>query len=766
MATTTTHAKSKHSGLSFNAHYAKELHEKILADPTILSDLDYNDCSTDEFIRNLHIFFANNNVDSTNIFGYINDENVGLKAKLMANTQWLVKTSIPYEQLTDADIVELSCGDKTLVLQGLTSDLYYRTIYDETTCKDKTYRIFVLDHDRMHKLAGLSKKERQSVNDCIKDNIHSKDETIIEEDALRPLKLTYLFGEDGEPEPTPVSKIIQTPRKHRNEAFDNLLEAIKDVDKSNLIKLHEEIDGYSSFHLMQRFPCGTPDFAKILKSSDDTQSLHHSSVVAEVISVQSLAHMTLKPDPRAKQYLRNQSSLVQSIIESYKIELYYFGKILETLKNHFNIKMETSLVEHSSRHLPFEKFNGIDISTISIFQQFLKQLDRVSPSEIRRKYVNELMDLRIDPDSDLDAEAFMDGATTLSTKVTRMYKLVKDNPTLSPTEARLLIRSMTSRILDLESSPEMSKFKEDVLKINEDAYNAALAANPDSSETQFGMVSMVISLMKKIATKHLEQEAVCQHYNDDERKKSSKKYVSFFTNASSPTISNVITGKPAKFCGWALAHREGFLPVPCKFEKTTCKYKHNLDALDSSSKTEKESYTCNECNTFGCPRSMSRKFSCQKKNSKKTVGQDGKRKPKDPRDDDKEKRKREEASIKKLRRELNQVRRERNEAHDSINEFVKRQKSVHFASNSASTEESGESSGSESEDGGSAGKPKETIISFIKPAVLQAAKARHQRKQQAKGKGKGKGNGNGNPNKRNNRGNGKHPKKSRAEKKD
>ena len=141
---TTNYAKSKHSGLSFNAHYAKELHEKILADPTILSDLDYNDCSTDEFIRNLHIFFANNSVDSTNIFGYINDENIGLKAKLMVNTQWSVKMSIPYEQLTDADIVELSCGDKTLVLQGMTSDLYYRTIYDEATCKDKTFRIFLV----------------------------------------------------------------------------------------------------------------------------------------------------------------------------------------------------------------------------------------------------------------------------------------------------------------------------------------------------------------------------------------------------------------------------------------------------------------------------------------------------------------------------------------------------------------------------------------------------------------------------------------------
>ena len=120
-----------------------------------------------------------------------------------------------------------------------------------------------------------------------------------------------------------------------------------------------------------------------------------------------------------------------------------------------------------------QKFNGIDISTISIFQQFLKQLDRVSTPEIRRKYVNELMDLRIDPNGALDAASFIDGATTLSRKVTRMYKLVKDNPTLSPTEARLLIRSMTSRILDLESSTEMCKFKEEVLKINEDAYNAA-----------------------------------------------------------------------------------------------------------------------------------------------------------------------------------------------------------------------------------------------------------------------------------------------------
>ena len=82
--------------------------------------------------------------------------------------------------------------------------------------------------------------------------------------------------------------------------------------------------------------------------------------------------------------------------------------------------------------------------------------------------------------------------------------------------------------------------------------------------------------------------------------------------------------------------------------------------------------------------------------------------------DDKEKRKREEASIKKLRKDLNQARRERNEAHDSINEFVKRQKSVHFSSNSASTEESGESSESESEDGGSAGKPKETGRLFFR----------------------------------------------------
>ena len=759
---TTNYAKSKHSGLSLNAHYAKELHEKILADPKLLSDLDYNDCSTDEFISKLHIFFANNSVDSTNIFGYINDENVGLKAKLLVNTQWLVKNSIPYEYLKEADIVELSCGDKTLLLQGLTSDLYYRTIYDETTGTDKTYRIFVLDHDRMHKLAGLTKTQRQSVNDCIQEYIHSKDETVIKKNALRPLQLTYLFGEENDPVETPVSTILQTPRKHRNEAFDTLLDKIKNDDKSNLVKLQEEIDGYSSFHLMQRFPCASPDFVKTLKNSDDTQSLHHSSVLAEILSVQSLAHMTLQPDPRAKQYLRNQSPLVQTIIESYKMELYYCGKILDSLKDYFNIKMEMSLVEHSSHHLPYEKFHGIDVSTISIFQQFLKQLDRVSTSEIRRKYVNELMDLRIDTNSALDAESFTDGASILSAKVTRMYKLVKDNPTLNPTEARLLIRSMTSRIRTLESSPEMCKFKEDVLKINEDAYNAALAANPDSSETQFGMISLVISLLKNIARKHLDQEAVCQHYNNDEEKKPSKKYVSFFTNASSPVISNMITGPTAKFCGWALAHREGFLPAPCKFEHTKCKRKHNLDALDSSSQSEKESYTCNECNTFGCPRSMSRKFSCQKKNGKKTAGQDGKRKPKD--DDDKGKRKREDASIKKLRRELNQTRRERNEAHDSINEFVKRQKSVQFPSNPASTEESGESSDSESEDDGSDGKPKETIISFIKPAVLQAAKQRHQRKQQAKARGKG--NGNGNPNKRNNRGKGKGSKKSRAEKKD
>ena len=375
------------------------------------------------------------------------------------------------------------------------------------------------------------------------------------------------------------------------------------------------------------------------------------------------------------------------------------------------------------------------------------------------------MDLRIDTDTALDADSFTDGASTLSAKVTRMYKLVKDNPTLNPTEAQLLIRSMTSRIRTLESSPEMCKFKDEVSKINEATYNAALAANPDSSETQFGMISLVISLLKKTAAEHLEQEAVCKHYNADEETKPRKKYVSFFTNASSsPIISNVITGTPAKFCGWALAYREGFLPAPCKFEHTKCKRKHNLDALDSSSQSEKESYTCNECNTFGCPRSMSRKFSCQKKNGKKTAGQDGKRKPKDPRDDDKEKRKREEASIKKLRKELNQTRRERNEAHDSINEFVKRQKSVQFPSNPASTEESGESSDSESEDGGSAGKPKDTIISFIKPAVLEAAKLRHQRKQQAKARSKG--NGNGNPNKRNNRGKGKGSKKSRAEKKD
>ena len=211
MATTTNYATSKHSGLSLNAHYARELHEKILADPKLLSDLDYNDCSTDEFIRNLHIFFANNRVDSTNILGYINDDNVGLKTKLMANTQWLVKNSIPYEYMKDADIVELSCGDNTLLLQGLTSDLYYRTIHDETTCKDKTYRIFVLDHDRMHKLAGLTKKERQSVNDCIQENIHSQHETVIDKDALRPLELTSLFGEDGDPAPTPVSTIMQTP---------------------------------------------------------------------------------------------------------------------------------------------------------------------------------------------------------------------------------------------------------------------------------------------------------------------------------------------------------------------------------------------------------------------------------------------------------------------------------------------------------------------------------------------------------------------------
>ena len=76
----------------------------------------------------------------------------------------------------------------------------------------------------MHKFAGLTKTQRQSVNKCIQDNIHSKDETVLDKDDLRPLKLTYLFGEDGDPEPTPVSTIIQTPRKHRNEAFDNLLE--------------------------------------------------------------------------------------------------------------------------------------------------------------------------------------------------------------------------------------------------------------------------------------------------------------------------------------------------------------------------------------------------------------------------------------------------------------------------------------------------------------------------------------------------------------
>ena len=215
------------------------------------------------------------------------------------------------------------------------------------------------------------------------------------------------------------------------------------------------------------------------------------------------------------------------------------------------------------------------------------------------------------------------------------------------------------------------------------------------------------------------------------------------------------------YCKWHLGHSKGYLSTPCKFKDTTCCYNHDLDALEKASKPEKEKYICRDCGIFGCPRTMGKKFRCQKQNNRnkgqmsKGDGKGFQRKKDDSNSKTKGKGNSKDTNdIKELRRQLNQARHEKNQAQDALHDAVyKSQRTVQFASNQASDEESDETSTTESDDGASNTRPAENIIDMIKPEVMEAVKRRHLMKKRAKVQGKGngkkrKGKGNENKNKK------------------
>ena len=150
-------SNSKQNGTQPDAFYLKLLWDKINSDRSILPTIDFQNCSAEELRDKLQIFFADHGVDATNIITDITDASCGLQAKLMGNSNNMVHFSVPYEYLTDEEIRTLSNGDKALLLQGIKSNVYYRTI------DDQTYRIFVLDHGRMQQFRNMPKQQRDDI---------------------------------------------------------------------------------------------------------------------------------------------------------------------------------------------------------------------------------------------------------------------------------------------------------------------------------------------------------------------------------------------------------------------------------------------------------------------------------------------------------------------------------------------------------------------------------------------------------------------------
>ena len=128
MATSNLSDFSKQNGTQPDAYYLKLLWDTINSDRSILPKIDFQSCSSEELLNKLQIFFADNCVNATNIIADITDASCGLQAKLMGNSSHMIHSSIPYEYLTDEEILTLSNGDEAFLLQGLTSNVYYRTI--------------------------------------------------------------------------------------------------------------------------------------------------------------------------------------------------------------------------------------------------------------------------------------------------------------------------------------------------------------------------------------------------------------------------------------------------------------------------------------------------------------------------------------------------------------------------------------------------------------------------------------------------------------
>ena len=552
--------------------------------------------------------------------------------------------------------------------------------------------------------------------------------------------------------------MLRTPSKNRNEAFSDLLNDLRECDLENLKDIKDLINknpySQSSWSSILNQNLGTN-----LKDTMSQQNLHHTTQIAAVIAEKSLVHKHLMEHPGAKSYFKDQHPIVQSIVESYKLELYYIGKILESMKQHFGITMETTLVEHSNEHLKLEKFYGIDISTISKFQQFLNQLKRINSDELRDNIMQEYRGLRINPDTSISSTTLTEGATVLSTLCAKLYKTVSTDRILTPTEVAIIMRGMTSQLIKGDCSHDLYEFKTKLMKIDADDYNAILENNPNSSDTQFGMMSLIIGLLKKTAEDLQSQEDLCQHYNEGKDKSGTKTHISFFNNTHHPVVNKVSSEQG--YCKWHLGHSKGYLSAPCKFKDTTCRHNHDLTVLEKASTPEKKKYICRDCGIFGCPRIMGKKFHCQKKNNHKkgqTSKGDGKE-TQGKKDDSNSKAKgkgskKDTIAIKELRRQLNQARHEKNQAQDALHDAVyKSQRTIQLTSNQASDEESDETSASESDDDASKTSPAENIINIIKPEVMEAVKRRHLMKKRAKAQGKGngkkrKGNGQENKNKK------------------
>ena len=561
--------------------------------------------------------------------------------------------SIPFEYMTDETIEALSESlgcETTFIAQGVEADFKIRRI------KGKEYRIFILDAKTLQDFNSIEPSKIGMVESEMKRIMHKGANIVLHPDDAEYISdlpqvvtstpiMSFTEAEEAianehviespdrrrrqehyviqvQDSPTSVMRILDMNEVDNTSTSNDIVRDIVEHEKAYL----QEIKNLISKHATPRPTMWLSRSSDNGSSSGYTQhknmrheiELNHQAGLTDMLTDLSTDAAIIKEDYRAKAYLSMQSRTVNFIVCNYKLELFFFKKILGLLIDLSDLTIDVDSVSAINHQHKLEEFYGIPMVGINLFGKISEQLGLLGNTELRQIVFDKFRNLRIAEDTKITSKSLIMSSKKLSQLAKELLETVNGNNQLTDEEVLTIVRNMTSPIVNFRSSRELCKLKAALIATAESSSSAA-------SQSKYGPISKIILKLDDMGQEILQDERLNTTLNKShqDNQDDSNVSISLFIDDDFPSaaINNVNLQKP--ICPIEHSHYKGFMSEGCRFKEKGCDKDHDHSRFKQLSNTEKKTLTCPKCNQLGCRRTAFKKATCEKKLHSKGKGDKG-----------------------------------------------------------------------------------------------------------------------------------------------